>query len=387
MKIKPRIWQYTFILLFIFTLLSCQKEEAYDKSPLQYQQIEHFIDQSKATKIGSEIIPNLFEGSSKGIGNSANIQISQIVPINDKRNVAAFYVINYQNGGFLLLSADNRVKPILAYSESDFFDVDLDDKPLGIIDWQTNVTKNIEYIRENNLVQSNEIKYQWDHLVYFNKEDPDDGCVNENYQFGPLINTTWGQGCDYNTYMPYSSCTGQCNRYLAGCVPIAVAQVMKYHQYPTNYNWSAMLPGNGTNTTALFIKDIHNAIPVITYNCNATSVVNTFNFVGIFKNSFGYSTANQANYNKDIVKQELQSSRPVILSSTGGTNTGGHMWVCEGTKSTKICIPGGGAAWYLQFRMNWGWNGTYNGWYSFDDFSPGPYNFTNELKMIYNIKP
>lgn len=61
--------------------------------------------------------------------------------------------------------------------------------------------------------------------------------------------------------------------------------------------------------------------------------------------------------------------------------------ICGYVKEQGVCLPDGTGAWYVDYRMNWGWNGTYNGWYTGDDFSPGPYNFTNSLKMIYNIKP
>lgn len=329
MKMFKLFWRCLFIALTTFIFFSCQKEEKYSFFPQEHSQ--NFINLKDATDIASVL--KFEQNGLRKTGDPSINQIGQITPIIDNKNVPAFYVINYQNGGFLLLSADNRVKPILAYSEDAFFDVAVNNQPLGLFDWQANVTKNIEYIRENNLKQTNEIKYQWDNLTVFNKEDPIDGCENQTIQFGPLINTTWGQGCGYNTYMPATSCTGQCSRYLAGCVPVAIAQVMKYHQYPSSYNWANMPNGYGTNTTASFIKDIHNVIPIITYNCTATSVADTFDFVGIFKNSFGYSTAIQANYNKYTLKQELEANRPVILTSTGGANTGGHMWVCEGTRS------------------------------------------------------
>lgn len=42
------------------------------------------------------------------------------------------------------------------------------------------------------------------------------------------------------TICHYISYNGSNFQVYAGCVPIAMAQVMKYYQHPTNYNWSAM---------------------------------------------------------------------------------------------------------------------------------------------------
>jgi len=37
--------------------------------------------------------------------------------------------------------------------------------------------------------------------------------------------------------------------------------------------------------------------------------------------------------------------------------------------------------------MNWGWGGSYNGYYSYNNFNPAGTNFNNNKKMIYNIIP
>ncbi|MCG2419619.1 hypothetical protein K8089_11345 [Aequorivita sp. F47161] len=84
MKIKPRIWQYAFILLFIFTLLSCQKEEASDQLPLQSQQIENFIDQSTASTIASEFIFDIKSKTSNEI-TYLKKEVEEVSPIQDEK--------------------------------------------------------------------------------------------------------------------------------------------------------------------------------------------------------------------------------------------------------------------------------------------------------------
>ncbi len=42
---------------------------------------------------------------------------------------------------------------------------------------------------------------------------------------------------------------------------------------------------------------------------------------------------------------------------------------------------------YLLFHMNWGWGGTYNGWYNYNNFNPGDFTFNYQTGMVYNIIP
>lgn len=200
------------------------------------------------------------------------------------------------------------------------------------------------------------------------------------------------------------SCSVPCGKAYAGCVPIAIAQVMKFHQYPISYNWSSMPNNYGTTTTASLIKDIHNSItinvfgneiPAISYDCDGTGVDKDYNTSGVFKNKFGYSSASQAEYNYETVKQQLRLTRPVILG--GGRKSGwwifstykdGHMWVCDGFRRSFIWSEDCSMGWgYLYLHMNWGWGGYENGWYAFNNFNPDTYTFNYQVKMVYNIKP
>jgi len=200
------------------------------------------------------------------------------------------------------------------------------------------------------------------------------------------------------------SCSVPCGKAYAGCVPIAIAQVMKFHQYPISYNWSSMPNNYGTTTTASLIKDIHNSItinvfgneiPAISYDCDGTGVDKDYNTSGVFKNKFGYSSASQAGYNYETVKQQLRLTRPVILG--GGRKSGwwifstykdGHMWVCDGFRRSFIWSEDCSMGWgYLYLHMNWGWGGYENGWYAFNNFNPDTYTFNYQVKMVYNIKP
>lgn len=47
----------------------------------------------------------------------------------------------------------------------------------------------------------------------------------------------WGQGYPYNKNVPYNCGSGKAP---AGCVAIAMAQIMSYHKKPSNYNWNLL---------------------------------------------------------------------------------------------------------------------------------------------------
>ena len=148
----------------------------------------------------------------------------------------------------------------------------------------------------------------------------------------------------------------------------------------------------GTTTTANFIADIHDAIGDVysgqpIYDCDATGVYSDHDMGTVLKTEFNYSYADKADYNRHVVVNNIESNNPVILRGDDGGSTG-HMWVCDGYRSTTYHFDDCTGATFLHFYMNWGWyDGQFNGWYSFDNFNPGNSNYNNDNEMIYNITP
>src|SRR5690606_37734395 len=71
----------------------------------------------------------------------------------------------------------------------------------------------------------------------------DNPCGNNTYfQYGPLLNTRWGQGCVYNEECPVN--TGDncnCDHAATGCVATAMAQVINYFEHPNTYDYSILI--------------------------------------------------------------------------------------------------------------------------------------------------
>ncbi|MXV37822.1 hypothetical protein GO491_03885 [Flavobacteriaceae bacterium Ap0902] len=323
-------------------------------------------------------------------------KIKSILEVPDKDKKTAYFIINYEGGGFIILAGDKRSEPVLAFSETNKFDLESDYFPTGFVSWLYSSKENIEKIREKNEKINPQTERQWDNLQkggadvisyrIIEPEEPD--CTPYTVQKGPFLQTTWGQGCGYNSQTPSMSC-GPCGYAWTGCVATAMAQVMKYHQYPTSYSWSSMPNSYGTSTTSILMRDIGDAVNM-NYECDGSGADTQDEVASSFKNDFGFSSASYSGYNYQTVKNELSYNRPVILK--GGRKSGwwifaqykdGHAWVCDGY--LNYIDPCWGSM--LKFNMNWGWNGSYNGWYSFNNFNPGDHTFNYKTGMVYNIKP
>lgn len=401
-RLRTAGWSLTIFWIAI-GVYSCQQEELVSKSEIQ--QTENFVNLSTIEDIAEGIN---FPVSGTAQARSEETQIKKVNSIHEIKNdheMTSFYIVNYDQGGYVILSADKRTPPILGFSLNNEFIVDENAYPPGLKYWMNDTKEQISYVQISNLIQSTEERLAWEQVQQLlinnvrssssSREDPW-VCYDhtETTTVGPLMSTTWQQLGGFNDALPIISCNGYNFQIYAGCVPIAMGQVMRYHEYPNNYDWASMplTSWGATVTTANFIADIHDAIGSVysgwpSYDCDGTGVSGSANMGTVLKTQFSYSSARRANYNYNTVKSNLNYGRPVILSGDNGST--GHMWVCDGYKQTSYynadCT---GGTYYPLFHMNWGWqNGAFNEWYSYNNFNPGNTNYNNNKKMIYNIIP
>lgn len=402
----------TVILIFG---ISCDDNSQLDEK-MPY--VENFISANDAINLLKDI-SNISSPSSKN-GRMANMlahQVESVKTLNDELETPLFHIINYEKGGFVIFSADNRAKPILAYSESSNFPLDIETYPTVLLDWLTFSKEYIQNIRKEGKEQT---EAQAQQLVPCEMastmlvEPGDDcgggggggggGCQNEYEEVGPLIQTEWGQGCGYNNLTPVCNNPSYCNRTPTGCVATAMAQVMRYHSYPATYNWTIMpdvvwsSSNTGSPEISQLMRDIGNAVDM-DYGCSSSSADTKDEVASSFKNDFDYSTASYIDYyetsNYTKVTSEIRANRPVIFR--GGRRAGtwpiywytdGHAWVGDGFRDSFMWSEDCSMGWgYLYFHMNWGWDGSYNGWFGFNDFTPGSYTFNYKSGVVVNIKP
>lgn len=378
---------------------SCSKDSELKNTKILSH--ENFVELSTIKEIASGII---FPVENDSLNLKATTTLTKSVnTIEEVKNISgqpSFYVVNYNEGGFIILSADKRTQPILGFSVTNRFIVDESSYPPGLKFWMDDAKNQIYDIQISYIEQTPKEKIAWELVqqsiineVNSTKNEPIEDCYEhtEIYTKGPLTSTLWYQTGGFNDALPYITCSGSNFQVYAGCVPIAMAQIMKYYQHPSNYNWSSMPLTYATSTTANFIEDIHDAIGNVysgepSYDCDGTGVSSSADMGNVLKTQFSYSYATKADYSYSTVKSNISSNRPVILS--GSNNNSGHMWVCDGYRTSTYYFEDCTAVGYLHLYMKWGWyNGQYNGWYAYNNFNPGNTNYNSNKKMIYNIIP
>jgi len=334
-------------------------------------------------------------------------------------SVVDFYVFNLASApGFVIVSGDDNVMPILGYSaESNFSTTKINSSVQYLLG---NYEKQITYVIQNNLSAAINIAENWNSLKS-SSPAATRAARTTTASVSPMLTTLWDQEDDgstiltYNAYCPYDSFATPAGRTLTGCVATAMAQVMKHWNWPDT--------GVGTNTytqypnpdylpeqTANFAIAYHfDSMPAPHVNTSNAYVARLMYNAGVSVNmsygtdaedgsgayvTIGYSpVTNCAEYalktyfrypaekgyqrrhfNQtewlDSMINEMSSGRPVIYAGDG--NAGGHCWVMDGFDGDSL------------FHFNWGWSGYYNGYFTVNDLAPND-TFNNDQEAIIRI--
>ncbi len=187
-----------------------------------------------------------------------------------------YHVVYLQPSGFVIVPADDRIEPIIAFSSGGTYDPS-PDNPLGAMVSQ-DMPARITAVRDIQVLSANQLQKKvlieqaatlkkagakaqnkWSKLQDYAEEEtseptmaplkgdefreaPEGGSQgNKLGSFGtlsdvrvpPLVESKWSQStiCDSNPVNCYNYYTP--NNYVCGCVATAMAQLMRYHQYPT----------------------------------------------------------------------------------------------------------------------------------------------------------
>ena len=142
---------------------------------------------------------------------------------------------------------------------------------------------------------------------------------------GNILSTTWTQESGFNVALPQIS--GQYPP--AGCATIAMAQVMKYNEYPTFFNWNSMPNSYASSVTAAFIRDVADAINA-DYALDGTSA-SLSDVRNALVSKYGYSTTAQVvNHSAARTIGNLRKKQPVIMQGFTDDGKVGHAWVACG---------------------------------------------------------
>lgn len=310
------------------------------------------------------------------------------------------WAVNFHEGGFVLLSADDRARPVLGICHDGAYDPKVH---VPGLDWMlTEWSREIHHIIRNQLPATPEIEEEWKawrsprELLTAHASSPP---LPLPIVVPPLLSTTWNQGCHYNANCPVDA-GGSCGRVWTGCGATALAQAMKYHAWPitgfgtysytpfsyplqsanygaTTYNWAAM-PANVTAANPAVAQLMHHCGVALDMNYGTSE--STCFFSGLSsaaKRYFRYSLSTTGRSKflytdaqwDTVLRTELDASRIVPY------NGGPHIWLCDGYQTGPDL-----------YHMNWGWGGTYNGYYAQNSLNPGSLTFST-VSCIVQMKP
>jgi hypothetical protein len=316
------------------------------------------------------------------------------------------------NPGFIIVSGDDEVTPVLGYSIENKLDVS--NLPDNFRKWIEGYNNQIRYIRTNPGEVSTAVKDEWERLVTGKKGFE----TKSTTAVGPLLTTQWNQSPYYNDLCPYDAQYNENS--VTGCVATAMAQIMKYWNHPnsgtgfhsynhsnfgllsasfgsTSYDWASMTNAvNGANNAVATLM-LHCGISVeMNYSASSSGayVVSDASPVEhcseyAFKEYFGYDPSLKGvirdnNYSTQqwiqLLKTELEAGRPIEYAGFG--SGGGHAFVCDGFDANDF------------FHFNWGWGGAYDGYFAIDALDPsgvgtggGSGGFNSGHQAVIGIKP
>ena len=322
--------------------------------------------------------------AAKTFMNNNGIAAAQLIDISAEAGFSNLYIYNADKG-FVVMAADDRVQPILGYSLTGHFRVK--GMPSNVRGWLQGYNDEIQFAVENNAKASSETKQQWHDLENGVKGTKATVVVE------PLLYTQWDQGDPYYNLCPTATSGGTTYHAVTGCVATAMAQIMKYWNWPikgngshsyrpsgfsqqsvnfgnTTYDWANMTDTYDSNST----EAEETAVATLMYHCGVSvdmqygleaSGAQSSAIPTALKNYFRYNTSvaikYKTNYNNNswanLIKGELDALRPVQYSGNDGSE--GHAFVCDGYRSDDY------------FHFNWGWSGMYDGYFTLNTLNPG----------------
>lgn len=350
-----------------------------------------------------------------------------------------FYVFDIDGGGFVIIAADDCAHPVLAYGEKGLSPENTGNgitMPDNLRNWLEGYNYSIRAAIADGYKAPASVQEEWNALAEgkYTVAEP----VVE-----PLIKTKWNQNQEYinvdntyNYYTPADVYVYEGQEYPmntpVGCVATAMAQVMKYWEWPkkgtgshsylpktnpkygvqsanfgaTTYDWANM-PDSLTYDMSTD-RQIQ-AVAKLMYHCGVAcdmdyDIEGSSAYSVVYGKYAGYSPAEHAlctyfgysntlesyqrwDFEKDsdwiqMLKDELDAARPILYAGRG-EEEGGHSFVCCGYDTED------------RFYFNFGWGGSYDGYFSIDAITPGgsgtggnsEHNYSFGQDAIVGIRP
>ncbi|MCD4650863.1 MAG: C10 family peptidase, partial [Candidatus Cloacimonetes bacterium] len=307
--------------------------------------------------------------------------------------VTLFFTCSFQQGGFVIVAADDVSIPVLGYDTDS--PATPDDSSPAFQSFINYYKQEISWLIETQ-ASIGETRQQWDRLLA--QPYPHEMLRD----VAPLLSTEWNQSSPWNSDCP-ADASGSGGHVYAGCVAVAMAQVMNFWQHPaqgtgshyynhanygqlsadfgsTTYLFNQMLDLSSTPSTELLLYHCGVAMEM-DYGPNGSGAASA-NVPAALISYFNYSSSQSFESRSDysdnaweaLLRTELEAGRPLYYR--GHSTDGGHAWVCDGFQGTNY------------FHMNWGWSGSYDGYFYLNNLNPGTFApFHNNQATIIGVEP
>jgi len=315
------------------------------------------------------------------------------------------YVFNFENGGYVIVSADDRFTPIIGYSPTGHYEKD--NMADGFEFLMEEFSEMIAFIREKEVAAKPEYIAKWER---YGSDEP----ILDREIMAVVVHpmtALWNQDSPYNFYCPPFP-GGPGGKTFAGCVATAMSMIMYYWRWPlqgndirsyvpspcngkpmdlitenfgeTFYDYNGMygtptIKADGYLYEPLSLLQYHAGVAVcMDYCIGAGSGAQSASVPPAMKNFFRYDQSVKQvlrkNYSdteewSDMLKEQLDLGQPVYTS--GYSSGGGHAFVCDGYDTDDM------------FHYNFGWSGSGNGYFVSDK----PDTFTSEVASVINYIP
>ena len=306
-------------------------------------------------------------------------------------NEPIIYIYQLNPSGFIMVSAEDKSTPVLAYGFDSNFK--LDNMPTNLVYIMNLYKSEINQLRLSYTESSPEVQEQWNDILS-NQEDDN----NSTRDVSPLLDAEFDQSGGWNNGLSEIGFYGP-----LGCVAVSMSQIMHYWSYPEQgegsnsyyeddygnleinfetafYDFDNMAATYATAPSQLLLY--HTGISVNMDYDNSGSGAMTggsypsaeYALENYFKYNEGIYEIYKENYTdtefRNILKNELEENRPILYSGYEDSNyNGGHAWNIDGYQNNNL-------------HCNWGWGGWNNGYFNLS--SMGGFA-SHQAAMIYII--
>lgn len=313
----------------------------------------------------------------------------------DPTSSPAFYVFNRPGNGFVMVSGDDLIMPVLAYSDRHPFKVE--DMPDNIRNWMKEIQNGVKKVREQGIRRSRTVAEAW---------TGNSRLSTKGVPAVELETAQWDQNAPYFNETPIVPGKGHT---LTGCVATAMSIVARYHRWPEagqgttpaySYMGSPSVPENTLGRkydydkmplSAPYTMEQGKAIAALMYDMGTTVKMNygidgsgadCYEIPGALSTYMSYSKRALV-YDRDgysdsewiaLLKNDLDRSRPIMYSGYSGSMDG-HEFVLHGYDSED------------KFAVNWGWGGYCNGYFSINYLVTPDYAFTYYHTAVLGVEP